>query len=155
MNLLGSGRRIFVDEHAPQLAQSLQATSQLTRDRAGIAQRIKVSPRVGLIATSTQLGKLQSEGGKLDDVVLELIDTSLDSLYAVELDRILRRVRHTKLLSCGVMVEVVLVNRGRCGSFGLTGKTPPPRSGLSQAGPKIISIDQYTPVIDDVDHEHR
>jgi hypothetical protein len=35
------------------------------------------------------------------------------------------------------------------------GKAPPRRSSLSQARPKIISIDQYTPVIDDVGHEHR
>jgi hypothetical protein len=53
------------------------------------------------------------------------------------------------------MVEVLLIKPTGRGAFDAAGKTPPLRSGASQPGPKIISIDQHTPVIDDVDHEHR
>jgi hypothetical protein len=81
VNLLGCGRRVFVHEHAPQFAKSLQATSQLARDHAGIPQRVEISPRVGLMATSTELGELQSKGGKFGDVVVELINASLDGLH--------------------------------------------------------------------------
>jgi hypothetical protein len=54
-----------------------------------------------------------------------------------------------------MIVEVLLIKRSARGAFDATGKTPPSRSSLSRAGPKIISIHQHTPVIDDVDHEHR
>jgi hypothetical protein len=88
----------------------LQATSQLTRDHAGIPKRIEISPRVGLIAPSAKLGKLQSEGGKLSYLVVELIDASLDGLDAVELDWILRQVSRSK----GIEFEVIAELRHRC-----------------------------------------
>ncbi len=53
------------------------------------------------------------------------------------------------------MVEVLFIKIAGRGAFGATGKTSPPRSALSEARPKIISIDQHTSVIDDIDHEHR
>jgi len=71
--------------------------------------RIEIAPRVCLIATTAKLSKLQPEGGELSDVVVELIDTSLDGLHAVELDRILGRVGHTK----GIQLEVIAKLRHR------------------------------------------
>ena len=68
----------------------MQATSHLSRDHAGVPECVEIAPRIGVIVTSTKLGKLQPEGGKLSNVVIELIDASLDSLYTVEFDRILR-----------------------------------------------------------------
>jgi hypothetical protein len=109
MHLLGRGRRVFVDKHAPQLAETLQSASQLGRDHTGVPQRIEIAARVCLIATTTKLGELQPEGGELSDVVLELINTSLDGLHAVELDGILGRVGHTK----GIQLEVIAKLRHR------------------------------------------
>ena len=53
------------------------------------------------------------------------------------------------------MVGVEIVNRGGRGSFDTHGKTSPLLSRLSQPRPEIISIDEHTPVIDDINHEHR
>jgi len=57
--------------------------------------------------------------------------------------------------SCGVIVKALRIKRTSRGAFDAAGETPPPRSGLAHARPEIISVDQHTPVIDDVDHEHR
>jgi hypothetical protein len=48
------------------------------------------------------------------------------------------------------MVRIGLVYRSSRESFGTAGKTPPPWSAPSQGGPKILSIDEHTPMVDQV-----
>jgi len=75
VHLFGGRRCVFVDQHAPQLPESLQSASQFGRDHTGAPQRIEIASCVGLVTPPTKLGELQPKGSELGDVVVELINT--------------------------------------------------------------------------------
>jgi hypothetical protein len=78
VNLLGRRRGVLVHQQAAQLAEPLQPPRALCADHTDSLQSSEVAPRVELVAAAPHLGELEPERCKLCDVVVELVDASLD-----------------------------------------------------------------------------
>jgi len=78
VDLLGGSGRILVDEEAAQLAKALQSRCKLGGDNVVAAECVEVPARVGLRIAAAEFGELETEHGEFGDVVVELIDPTLD-----------------------------------------------------------------------------
>ena len=100
-----------MDEESAQLAQALQAASALGAQHAKTWQGGEVAPGVELVAAAPDLSELEAEGGQLGDVVVELIDATLDGLDLVQASGLLGAIGRAEYVEVELVADSAIAAR--------------------------------------------